>query len=170
MATFTGSRAGANFPGPYAPINGGTPWAGTCAVTANPTAAQTFGLFWVPAGFVCVGGMFYSSDLDTNASETLEWNLGWAANGGSGTYDAVDTDGLGDFGMMNGDAFANPSISPASRRASTSRRGLSGGARSRCLWAFSIITMAASTIAPMAMAMPPRLMMLEDSPSTCIQM
>lgn len=112
MATFTGSRAGASFPGPYAPINGGTPWAGVCAVAANPTAAQTFGLFWVPAGFVCVGGMFYSSDLDTNASETLEWNLGWAANGGSGTYDAVDTDGLGDFGVMNGDAFANPSISP----------------------------------------------------------
>ena len=32
------------------------------------------------------------------------------------------------------------------------------------LCAFSIMTMAASTIAPMAMAMPPRLMMLELSP------
>ena len=48
---------------------------------------------------------------------------------------------------------------------STSMRGLSGGARSRCLCAFSIMTMAASIMAPMAMAMPPRLMMLEPIPS-----
>ena len=48
---------------------------------------------------------------------------------------------------------------------STSMRGLSGGARSRCLWAFSIMTIAASIIAPMAMAMPPRLMMLEPMPN-----
>jgi hypothetical protein len=33
------------------------------------------------------------------------------------------------------------------------------------LWAFSIITMAASIIAPMAMAMPPRLIRLEFMPS-----
>ena len=44
-------------------------------------------------------------------------------------------------------------------------RGLPGGARSRCLCAFSIMTMAASTMAPMAIAMPPRLMMLEPRPS-----
>ena len=47
-------------------------------------------------------------------------------------------------------------------------RGLSGGARSRCLCAFSIMTMAASIMAPMAMAMPPRLMMLEPRPSSFI--
>ncbi len=47
---------------------------------------------------------------------------------------------------------------------SISMRGLPGGARSRCLWAFSIMTMAASIMAPMAMAMPPRLMMLEPMP------
>ena len=45
-----------------------------------------------------------------------------------------------------------------------------GGARSRCLWAFSIMTIAASTMAPMAMAMPPRLMMFELMPSSCMQM
>ncbi|EXI78088.1 MAG: hypothetical protein AW12_03065 [Candidatus Accumulibacter sp. BA-94] len=39
------------------------------------------------------------------------------------------------------------------------------GRRSRCLWAFSIITMAASIMAPMAMAMPPRLIRLEFMPS-----
>ncbi len=34
-----------------------------------------------------------------------------------------------------------------------------------CLCAFSIITIAASTIAPIAIAMPPRLMMFEPRPS-----
>ena len=47
-------------------------------------------------------------------------------------------------------------------------RGASGGARSRCLWAFSIITMAASIIAPMAIAMPPRLIRLALMPIQCI--
>ena len=37
--------------------------------------------------------------------------------------------------------------------------------RSMCLCAFSIMTIAASTMAPMAMATPPRLMMLEFMPS-----
>ena len=53
----------------------------------------------------------YLGDADTHGTETLDIDLGWAANGGSGTYDAVDADGLGNFGVMNGDAFANPSIS-----------------------------------------------------------
>ena len=51
---------------------------------------------------------------------------------------------------------------------STSMRGLPGAARSRCLCAFSIITMAASIIAPMAMAIPPRLMILAPIPSVFI--
>ena len=58
------------------------------------------------------------------------------------------------------------------RQASTiaSRRDAPGCMRSRCLCAFSIITMAASTMAPMAMAMPPRLMILEFKPSRYIAM
>ena len=46
----------------------------------------------------------------------------------------------------------------------------SSGRRSRCLWAFSIMTMAASTMAPMAMAMPPRLIRLEFMPSRRMEM
>ncbi len=58
------------------------------------------------------------------------------------------------------------SAGPTSLAASTriSRRSDPGAARSRCLWAFSIITTAPSIIAPMAMAMPPRLMMLAPRP------
>ena len=61
------------------------------------------------------------------------------------------------------------SAGPTSRAASIriSTRGLARArARSRCLWAFSIMTIAASTMAPIAIAMPPRLMMLEPSPSS----
>ena len=52
---------------------------------------------------------------------------------------------------------------------STSARGLSGGARSKCLCAFSIMTIAASIIAPMAIAIPPRLMMFDEMPSAHMQ-
>ena len=48
---------------------------------------------------------------------------------------------------------AGPTSLAASIR--ISRRGLSGWLRSRCLCAFSIMTIAASTIAPIAMAIPP---------------
>ena len=49
-------------------------------------------------------------------------------------------------------------------------RGLRPAWRSKCLWAFSTITTAASTMAPMAMAMPPKDMMLAFSPCWCMTM
>jgi hypothetical protein len=61
---------------------------------------------------------------------------------------------------------AGPTSLQASIIASARSRGVcSGGNRSRCLCAFSIMTMAASIMAPMAMAMPPRLIRLEFMPS-----
>ena len=64
------------------------------------------------------------------------------------------------------------SAGPTSLQASIIACGsrFAGLSRSMCLWAFSIMTMAASTIAPMAMAMPPRLMMLEFMPSSRMAM
>ncbi|MGY4348938.1 hypothetical protein ACVWXM_005405 [Bradyrhizobium sp. GM7.3] len=59
---------------------------------------------------------------------------------------------------------AGPTSAAAAMR--TSILDLPGSARSRCLWAFSIMTMAASTMAPIAIAMPPRLMMLEPRPNS----
>ncbi|OIQ71194.1 hypothetical protein GALL_471910 [mine drainage metagenome] len=61
---------------------------------------------------------------------------------------------------------AGPTSAAASIR--TSIREPPGSARSRCLWAFSIMTMAASIMAPMAMAMPPRLMIFAPRPSSFI--
>ena len=57
-------------------------------------------------------------------------------------------------------------LSRAISHRSTSRPSCS--ARSRCLCMFSTMTMAASVIAPIAIAMPPRLMMLELTPKARI--
>lgn len=112
MATFTGPRAGAGI----VPVDPGMGFVefgipGWIDITAAPAASDIYQLCRVPAGFHVTGGFLMFGDADTHGTETLEFNLGWAANGGSGTYDAVDADGLGDFGVSNGDAFANPSIS-----------------------------------------------------------
>jgi hypothetical protein len=61
---------------------------------------------------------------------------------------------------------AGPTSAAASIRIAT--REWPGAARSRCLCAFSIMTIAASIMAPIAIAMPPRLMMLEPIPSSFI--
>lgn len=112
MATFTGPRAGAGIVpvdpgmGAYA-VFGIT---GHIDISAAPAASDIYELCWLPAGFTVVGGLLTFGDADTHGTETLEFNLGWAANGGSGTYDSADADGLGDFGVSNGDSFANPSI------------------------------------------------------------
>ena len=113
MTTFTGPRAGSGI----VPVDPGLGFCGFIVpgwidISAAPAASDIYELCWVPAGFHVTGGFVYFGDADTHGTETLEFNLGWAANGGSGTYDAADADGLGDFGVSNGDAFANPSISP----------------------------------------------------------
>jgi hypothetical protein len=84
---------------------------GTYTIPAVVEDGDIFEMCWVPAGAVIVGGMFYGADIDTG-TETLDMDLGWAANGGSGTYDAADPDGLGNLGVLTGDAFAAGNISP----------------------------------------------------------
>lgn len=79
---------------------------GTIDIAANPVADDLYQMCRLPAGATIVGGFFRGDDLDTNATETLDLNIGWAANGGSGTYDALDADGLGNLGVLTGDAFA----------------------------------------------------------------
>lgn len=79
---------------------------GTYAIAANVEDGDIFEMCKVPAGAVILGGRLIAADLDTNATETLDMDIGWAANGGSGTYDAADPDGLGNLGVWVGDAFA----------------------------------------------------------------
>jgi hypothetical protein len=112
MATLTATRAADAFP-TFQPNGAGLVCAayGTYALTANPSAADIAEMCKLPAGATVIGGKLYAADIDTNATETLDIDVGWAANGGSGTYDSADSDGLGNFGVITGDAFATGNVS-----------------------------------------------------------
>lgn len=103
MTTFTADRAKSTFP--VAKFAGGgtlqCAW-GTIEVTANPVAADIYEMCRIPAGAVVVGGRIYSDDLDTNATETLDLDVGWAANGA----EAADPDGFGNLGVFTTDTVA----------------------------------------------------------------
>lgn len=104
MATLTATRAAAAFP-TFQPLGSGTlacAW-GSYTLTANPTAADILKACKVPAGAVVVGGWVRGEDIDTG-TEALDFDVGWAANGGSTTPDAADPDGFGNFGVVTGDA------------------------------------------------------------------
>jgi hypothetical protein len=102
MATFTATRAASTFP--VTSHRGGVlnvAW-GSIEVAANPVAADVYELCRVPAGAVVVGGRILSDDLDTNATETLDLDIGWLANGS----DAADSDGFGNLGVQGTDTVA----------------------------------------------------------------
>jgi hypothetical protein len=102
MTTFTATRAASTFP--VTAITGGVLNVayGTIEVAANPVAADIYEMCRLPAGAVVVGGRFLSDDLDTNATETLDLDVGWLGNG----TEALDADGLGNFGVMGTDTVA----------------------------------------------------------------
>lgn len=110
--TLTSTRAGTGFPvASYAGAGVLQVAHGTYAIAANVEDGDIFEMCKVPAGATVVGGFFYGADLDTG-TETLDMDIGWAANGGSGTYDSADPDGLGNLGVLTGDAFAAGNVSP----------------------------------------------------------
>lgn len=98
--TLTGSRAKA-----YVPLGGAGPafdvkaaW-GTVTVDAATEDGDIFKACKVPAGATVIGGWITSGDGDTGL-ETLDIDIGWAANG----VDAADPDGFGNLGVWTGDA------------------------------------------------------------------
>lgn len=103
MATFTAARAASTFP-VAKPVGAGIGCQafGTITVSANPVAADIYQLCRVPAGAIVTGGRIYSSDLDTNATETLDLDIGWADNG----VEVADPDGFGNLGVMGTDTVA----------------------------------------------------------------
>lgn len=110
--TLTADRAAESFP-VFKASGAGVVCAayGTYEVAANVEDGDIFEMCRLPAGAVVVGGYFYADDLDTG-TEALDMDIGWAANGGSGTYDSADPDGLGNLGTLTGDAFAAGNVSP----------------------------------------------------------
>ncbi len=103
MTTFTATRSLEGFPiggqGPAQTLKIAT---GTIEIAINPVAADIYLFCKLPTGSVIVGGHLMGDDLDTNATETLNMDVGWAANGN----EAADPDGLGNFGVLTGDVVA----------------------------------------------------------------
>lgn len=107
MATTTAARAASTFPVRNYTGGGILQVAyGTYALAANPTAADIIQMCRVPAGAAVLGGWLRGQDIDTG-SGTLDIDVGWAANGGAGTYDAVSATGLVNSGALNGTAVTN---------------------------------------------------------------
>lgn len=107
MATITATRAAANFPTFKGEGSGALCVAyGTYEVASNLTAATLIDMCKVPAGAVVIGGEFIADDLDTGTEE-LDWDVGWRANG----VESADPDGLGNLGVITGDAFAAGNLS-----------------------------------------------------------
>lgn len=66
---------------------------GGYAIGANVEDGDIFELMWTPANFLCLGGWISGGDLDTHGTETLDMDLGWAANGGGSETMTDATDG-----------------------------------------------------------------------------
>jgi hypothetical protein len=101
MTTYTSVRARSTFP-----VGGAgqanvlhVAW-GFYDVTVEPAPSDIIELCRLPKGATVIGGFVQASDIDTDASETLDFDVGWAANG----VDNADDDGFGNFGVQTGDA------------------------------------------------------------------
>lgn len=104
MATLTAAKAASTAPVPSLSSMQGVQqvaW-GFYNVASAPSAADIINICKLPAGATVIGGFIQASDLDTNATETLDIDVGWAANG----TDSADPDGFGNFGVLTGDAVA----------------------------------------------------------------
>lgn len=100
MATLTAAQAAASFP-VFESVGRGVLHVATGSITlaTNPTAADILEFCYIPAGATIVGGYLRGDDIDTG-TEALDIDIGWEANG----VESADTDGLGNFGVITGDA------------------------------------------------------------------
>lgn len=100
--TLTAARARAGVPVPSHGLGGTLKAAwGTYDLAANVEDGDIFEMCWLPAGATVVSGILYGEDLDTG-TETLDIDVGWAANGD----EEADPDGFGNLGVLTGDATA----------------------------------------------------------------
>lgn len=98
-STFTNDRAASTFP-VLAGTSGNVRAAyGKYTLAEVPEVGDIWQLCKLPAGAVVLGGYFAATDIDTG-TETLDIDLGWAANGA----EAADPDGFGNFGLISGDS------------------------------------------------------------------
>lgn len=101
MATFTATRAADAFPVTKHHGAGLLQVAyGSYDISAEPAPADIYEMCKLPAGAVVLGGWLRHEDIDTDATETMDLDVGWLANG----VDSADPDGFGNFGVQTGDA------------------------------------------------------------------
>lgn len=101
MATVTATRAAASFPA-FRAVGSGILCAayGSYDFATEQAAADILEACKVPAGAVVLGGWIRAEDMDSDASETIDIDVGYAANGDV----AADPDAFGNFGVQTGDA------------------------------------------------------------------
>ncbi len=98
MTITTGTRAAASFPA-FKAVGAGIVCAayGSYDFAAEQAAADTFIACKLPPGAVILGGWLRAEDMDSNASETIDMDVGTSA----------DTDAFGNFGVLTGDAVVD---------------------------------------------------------------
>lgn len=101
MTTFTATRAASTFPA-FKASGAGILCAayGSYDIGTEPVPADIYEMCRVPAGATVIGGWLRHEDIDTDATETMDLDVGWLANGD----EAADADGFGNFGVQTGDA------------------------------------------------------------------
>jgi hypothetical protein len=101
--TLTAARAAAAFP-VFKPQGAGEVGFayGVYEIAANVEDGDIFEMCRVPAGAVVVDGFVRADNLDTNATETLDMDVGWAANG----VEAANPTGFGNLGVWTHDGVA----------------------------------------------------------------
>jgi hypothetical protein len=106
IGTVTATRAGSTFP---VAAGGGAGVAHVAWGTYNIAAATADGdiikLCKLPAGATVIDACIYGEDIDTG-TEAWDADLGWAANGD----EVADPDGLGNLGVLTGDAFGSSEV------------------------------------------------------------
>jgi|SRR5690606_9392301 len=87
---------------------------GEVDLAANPTAADLIRLVKVPAGALIIGGEIWLDEIDTDGTEELEIDFGWAANGG-GSETFTTSTGItytNAFGSASSDGIRNSGVIP----------------------------------------------------------
>lgn len=101
--TLTSTRAASTFPVFKPQGAGAVAFAyGTYEIGAAVEDGDIFEMCRVPAGAVVIDGFVRADDIDTG-TETLDMDIGWAANG----TESADPDGFGNLGVWSGDAVTD---------------------------------------------------------------
>jgi hypothetical protein len=104
MATLTAARAASTVPVFTGMGSGALCRAyGSYDVAVNPTIGDVINICRLPRGAVVLGGFLRMEDLDTNATETIDVDVGILDNG----TEATDSDAFGNFGARSGDAVTD---------------------------------------------------------------